>query len=352
MSTTSRQGAAYGLAAAALFGLSTPLAKVLLPAAEPLVLAALLYLGGGGALLLFSAIRPPSAERDTRLQRTDVLPLLAVVLLGGVAGPVLMLVGLERLSAATGSLLLNLEAPFTIALALLVFREHLGRRELFAALFIVGGAAVLTVRPGELHADPWGVLALAGACLSWAVDNNLSQRLSLRDPVRVVRAKSLGAGACSLAVALAFGFPLPEGRTVFAALLVGAFSYGLSLVFDMYALRLLGAAREAAIFATAPFVGALAAVPIAGDRLGRVELAAGALMIAGLALLLRERHGHRHAHEALEHEHLHVHDAHHQHAHEGPVTEPHSHPHRHAPLVHDHPHVSDLHHRHRHEPYD
>jgi hypothetical protein len=155
---------------------------------------------------------------------------------------------------------------------------------------------------------------------------------------------------CTLGLALALGEALPRPAILLAALGVGVFSYGMSIVLDVYALRLLGAAREAALFATAPFAGALAAVPILGEGMGAAELAAATLMASGVVLLLRERHSHAHAHEPLEHDHSHVHDAHHQHAHDPGevVREPHSHAHRHVGLVHDHPHVPDLHHRHEH----
>lgn len=338
-----------GLGAAALFGLSAPVAKLLLPTSGPLLLASLLYLGGGAGLGLAGIGAP---RREAPLERRDGPLLAGIILCGGMLGPVLMLVGLTRLSGVATSLLLNLEGPFTILIAVLLFGEHLGRRAVLAAACIFCGAAVLGLQAGEVRADWPGVLAVAGACLSWAVDNNLTQRLSLKDPVAVVRIKALGAGGCMLVLAVATGHPLPEARVVAAALALGAASYGLSIVLDMYALRLLGAAREAAYFATAPFLGALAALPLLGERLSLTDLLGGAAMALGVVLLVRERHGHVHTHEALEHEHLHTHDAHHQHEHPGmtDVTEPHSHPHRHAPLTHDHPHVSDLHHRHKHGP--
>ncbi len=348
------KGAVLGLSAAALFGLSAPVAKLLLPSSTPLVLASLLYLGGGLGLAGLEALRrlgrAGGSGREARLGRMDVPLLLGIILCGGVLGPVLMLVGLQRLSGVAASLMLNLEGPFTILLALLVFGEHLGRAGAFAAGFIMAGAVVLGFQEGELRGDLLGVLALAGACLAWAVDNNLTQRLSLKDPLALVRTKALGSGLCTLALAWLLGQPLPSAKVLGAALVLGFASYGLSIVLDAYALRLLGAAREAAYFATAPFIGALAAVPLLGERLRPLDLVAGALMAVGVVLLLRERHGHVHTHAALEHEHLHVHDAHHQHEHPGMagVTEPHSHPHRHAPITHDHPHVSDLHHRHRH----
>jgi drug/metabolite transporter (DMT)-like permease len=206
----------------------------------------------------------------------------------------------------------------------------------------------LSYGPGPLRADPWGALAIAAACACWAVDNNLTQRLSLRDPIAVVRWKTLSAGACMCGIALASGATFPRGRVLVATLVIGALSYGVSVLLDLYALRFLGAAREAAFFATAPFVGALVAVPLLGERFSVSGSVAAALMIAGVAVLLRARHSHRHVHDALVHDHAHVHDEHHRHAHDDPVTEPHSHPHRHDPIAHEHPHVLDTHHRYRH----
>ncbi len=347
-------GAACGIGAAFLFGLSPPLVKLLLPGSTPVMLAGLLYLGAGLGVLAVRLVsrwsRIGSSGREARLRRGDLVPLLGVVVTGGIVGPVLMLVGLGRVSGSVGSLLLNLEAPFTIALAVAFFREHLGRREALAALVIVSAAAVLGFQGGEVHADGLGVLALAGACLSWGLDNNLTQRLSVRDPVVLVQVKALGAGVCNVALALALGAQLPSGQHLLIAGAVGLACYGVSILLDVYALRLLGAAREAALFASAPFVGAIASMIILEERLTVRELGALVMMVLGVVLLVRARHSHLHTHAPLEHDHLHTHDEHHQHEHPPGMdtAEPHSHPHRHAPLTHDHPHVSDLHHRHQH----
>jgi drug/metabolite transporter (DMT)-like permease len=347
-SDSARRGAAYGLLAAALFGLSAPIAKLLLSRTSPQVLAGLLYVGAGIGLAAWRSIRPSSDE--ARLKRTDVPALAGVILCGGVLGPLLMLIGLQRVSAVAGSLLLNLEGPFTMAVAVLLFREHLGRYGVAAAGFVLLGAALLKLQPGEVSADPWGMVCIAAACFAWALDNNLTQRLSVRDPFAIVRIKSLAAGSFNLGLGLALGGRLPGAGAAAAALLLGMMSYGVSVVLDAYALRLLGAAREAAYFATAPFFGALAATVIVGESLRALDWIAMLAMAAGTAALLRERHSHRHTHDSLDHAHLHTHDEHHQHAHDpsDPPGEPHAHRHRHARLTHDHPHVSDVHHRHRH----
>jgi drug/metabolite transporter (DMT)-like permease len=272
-----------------------------------------------------------------------------MVAAGGIAGPLLLLAGLARLPGGEASLLLNLEAPFTIGLALLFFGESLARREVLGAAAVVLGGVMLASGPGEGGMHTLGALAVAGAALAWSIDNNLSQRLSLRDPVAVTRVKTLLAGGVNVGVALAMGDRLPPAAPLAGALATGFLGYGVSIVLHLLALRQIGAARQAAYLATAPFVGALASVPILGERFTWRELGAGLVMAAGVAFLVRAGHGHRHVHDAVEHEHAHVRDEHHDHAHgEGVPPEPHSHPHRHESMVHDHPHQPDPHHRHRH----
>lgn len=341
-------GALCGIAAAALFGMSAPLAKLLLVEASPLILAGLFYLGSGVLVTAYRLVRPSTVE--ARLSRADLPTLVSVMVLGGMLGPILMLWGLSRVSALSGSLLLNLEAPFTMIIAVLIFREHLSKQALLAAACILGGAGALKIESGVGTTASLGLLAIAGACLSWALDNNLTQRLSLKDPFAVVRFKALTAGLCNLGLGFSAGAAFPFWRVVLLALALGAVSYGASVVLDAYALRFVGAAREAAYFATAPFIGALLSVSLLGDTLHVRDAVALALMVVGVILMLRERHGHAHVHSELAHDHLHTHDEHHRHAHQpnDPPGDRHAHPHDHPPLTHDHPHVSDLHHRHRH----
>ena len=353
MISPKRQGAFFGLTAALLFGISPPVAKLLLQESGPMLTAGLLYLGAGLGLLLFEMTGRPwlnSGTEEAPVRRADAGLLAGVIFTGGMLGPFLMLWGLERLSGVLTSLLLNLEAPFTVLIAILVFREHLVRLELAGVFVIVGGAGILMYRPGAIQGDIVGILAVLGACLCWAIDNNLSQRLSLRDPVVVTRMKTLGAGLGMVALAALTRQQWPSVTILLATFLLGLASYGVSLVLDMRALRLLGAAREAGFFATAPFNGAVVAVPVLGERWDILDTTATALMIAGVALLLRGRHAHTHRHEEVEHDHSHRHEEHHNHVHDGDSVfqEPHAHVHWHLPLTHDHPHLSELHHRHDH----
>jgi len=346
-----RTGILEALAAAALFGASTPFAKLLVGSVPPILLAGLLYLGSGFGLLGWWWLRrrPGYEAREAGLTRRDLPWLGGAILAGGVIGPVLLMLGLARVGAATASLLLNLEAVLTALLAWFVFRENFDRRIALGMLLIVAGGVLLS-GPGAAGGTPLAALAIAGACLAWAIDNNLTRKVAAADPVQIAGLKGLIAGLVNTGLALALGDRLPGALTLSAAGAVGALGYGVSLVLFVLALRQLGSARTGAYFSTAPFIGAAISLLLLREVPDLLFWVAGGLMAAGVWLHLSERHAHWHEHESLAHAHRHMHDEHHRHEHDFPWdgNEPHTHLHVHAPLAHRHPHYPDIHHRHEH----
>lgn len=338
------------LAAAVLFGASTPFAKALVVGVPPVLLAGLLYLGSGIGLWLIRLGRDHSL-RPAGLARDEWLWLAGAIGAGGVLGPILLMYGLTRTSAADASLLLNLEAALTALLAWVVFRENADRRIVAGMALIVAGGVVLAWPTGSGGGTSLtGALAVAGACACWAVDNNLTRKVSVSDPVFIAGTKGLVAGATNLALALGFGASLPSTALIAAAMGVGLAGYGISLVLFVLSLRGLGAARTGAYFSVAPFVGATIAILAFHESVSAAFWLAAALMTAGVWLHLTERHEHEHVHERMTHTHSHRHDAHHQHEHAFPWDgrEPHTHQHEHEPLRHTHAHYPDAHHRHGH----
>jgi drug/metabolite transporter (DMT)-like permease len=337
-------GVPLALGAAVLFGASTPVSKYLLGQISPWMLAGIFYLGAGAGLWLFRMFRP---SQEASLQRSDYPWLAAVVLIGGIAGPLLLMFGLARTSASQASLLLNLEGLATMGLAWIVFKENVDRRLLLGAFAILIGAAVLTWDGTGLQFDGGAVL-IACACLAWGIDNNLTRKISAADPVQIAMIKGLVAGVVNVSLALAVGASWPSAPLVAAGTVVGFIGIGLSLVMFMLGLRHLGAARTGAYFSLAPFVGAVLAIGLLHEPLTAKLLIAGGLMAVGLWIHLAEQHEHEHMHDEIEHDHVHTHDEHHDHPHEPGTVEPHSHLHRHKPLKHKHPHYPDLHHPHSH----
>lgn len=309
---------AFALGAAVLFGITSPAAKVLLADAAPLVLAGLLYLGAGAGLsawwILRRVLHGPGAPAAA-LRARDLPALAGAVLFGGVLGPALQMAGLRVTPASTASLLLNLETVWTSLIAWIVVREHVDRRLAGGLALVVAGGVVLCAPGAAPGAPPWGALAIAGACLAWGVDNNVTRGLAERDPVQVAAIKGLAAGAFTLVAGLATGGAWPAGRIVLGAAALGVTGYGASLVLFVLALRHLGTGRTAAWFALGPFLGAAVAVLVLGEPPTAGMLGAGALMAAGAALLLGERHEHAHRHGDLVHSHPHYPDAEHRHDH-------------------------------------
>ncbi len=340
----------YALAAAVLFGASTPLARLLVVETSPLLLAGLLYLGSGAGLGLARVIRD-RGWLGSGMARGEWPWFLGAILFGGVLGPVALMFGLTRTSGSTASLLLNLEAVMTALIAWLAFKENADRRVVLGMVAIVAGGAILSWPAGEPGGGSGlGALAIALACACWAIDNNLTRKVSASDALFIAGTKGSIAGAvnCTLALALGETFPVPATTATIMAL--GLVGYGLSLVLFVLALRGLGAARTGAYFSTAPFIGAVIALTVLGESASPSFWLAGALMAWGVWLHLTERHEHEHTHAPLEHWHSHRHDEHHQHDHDFAWLgqEPHAHHHAHAAVMHKHPHFPDLHHRHPH----
>ena len=349
---TNYSGPLLALPSAALFGASTPIAKLLLGVTDPLLLAGVLYPGSGiglGIIALGDRLAGRAAEAP--LRRRDLPWLGLIVLFGGVLGPALLMAGLTTASGGAGSLLLNTESLATMAIAWIFFHENVDRRVFAGAMAILAGALMLSwPADGVAMTVGWGGALIVAACICWGIDNNLTRKLSAADPVQIAMVKGVAAGVINTALGFAHGGQMPEGGTLAAAAIVGFLGYGVSLALFVLGLRHLGAARTGAYFSTAPFIGAAIAVPLLSEPITWPLIAAAALMAAGVYLHLAEKHEHEHVHEPLLHEHRHVHDTHHRHAHapSDPDGEPHSHPHQHGRLVHKHPHYPDLHHRHEH----
>ena len=348
------QGGLLALAAAILFGVSTPLVQAAGTGLGAFTTAALLYSGAAAV----GALSRQRVEREARLLRSDVPRLLAMAAFGAVLGPVALAWGLQHTSGAGASLMLTLEALFTALLARLLYRETMDGRVWAGMLLLLAGGMLLVLDQARgAGGQALGLLAVLAATAAWGADNTLSRALAERDPSQVVMAKAAIGAAVTATLALLAGEPMPGVMATLQLLLIGATGYGLSLRLYLLAQRAFGAARTGSVFAFAPFIGAALALALGDRSAGWLMFAGGVLMLSGIALHLAEAHGHEHEHDATEHEHAHRHDdGHHGHDHENahedaqenmPVGS-HSHVHRHEPQRHVHAHVPDAHHAHRH----
>ena len=330
-----------------------PAGKALLSVTDPWLLAGLLYLGSGMSLSVYRIVQRRvfgGHMAEAPLGRSDWRWFASAIFTGGVIAPVLLMFGLSRTAAVESALLLNLEGVFTAIIAWVVFREHVDGRIAAGMVAIAMGAMMLAWSPMHAVRLGGGAALVAGACLGWAIDNNLTRKVSAGDPLQITAIKGLVAGGVNIGIALWLGASIPSPTMLGLTALLGLMSYGLSLVLYVRALRGLGVGRTSAYFSTAPFVGAVVGVLVLGDPVtSRLAVAAG-LMGIGVWLHVSERHEHEHVHEALEHEHRHQHDDHHDHEHDSsaPPGEPHSHRHLHAAIRHSHAHYPDIHHRHGH----
>lgn len=335
------------LLSAVLFGASTPIGKLLLNSLPPFQLAGLLYIGAAIGVLPFS-LRQRNAKKIHRIGKRNILRLIGAISFGGVAGPVLLLFGLQKAPAASVAMWLNLELIATAILGCLLFREYLGGYGWVGVIGTIGASVMLSWHGGTIGMV--ALLLVAAASICWGIDNHLTALIDGITPTQSTFWKGAIAGGTNLIISVILE---SYGKAVWilaSGIIVGVFSYGFSISLYILAAQNLGATRSQMIFASAPFFGVALSIILLNESISAIQAAAAAILVFSLTVLLRDQHSHSHTHEPLHHKHRHRHDdGHHDHVHtedEGPVY--HSHWHTHEPTTHAHPHWPDIHHRHRH----
>lgn len=338
-----------GLLSGFLFGIATPFSKLLLEGLNSFQLAGLLYLGAGLAMIPF--ILKGGSQVKMLFKAESRFKTLGLIFFGGFLGPLLLMLGLKTAHAASVSIWLNMELVATAILGVILFKDTLDRYTL-AGLVLTVLAGVITSF-GEGSSGLTSALFITAACFCWAMDNHLTAIIDGASPQAVTFVKGLVAGSINLLIGC---WIAPESIALIhlaPALLLGAFSYGFSIVLYVTAAQNMGATRSQILFSTAPLWGVLLSYLFFEDSFQWMHLGSMLLLAVAVALTSISSHSHVHSHKATTHLHLHQHnDDHHNHPHHG--QEPfkgrwHSHLHTHDPITHQHPHSPDLHHRHTHE---
>jgi drug/metabolite transporter (DMT)-like permease len=343
----------YVIISAFLFGISTPLAKVLVKDVPPVALAGLLYLGAFIGLSLYSigirGIMTTPDKKMAQLQRNDIPWIIGSVLAGGIIGPIFIMIGLTHVSGIAASLLLNIEGLATAMIAVFLFKENAGKNLWLALICMTIAGVFLSWDTHQGKFNITGPLLIVFGMVCWGIDNNLTRHISDKDPIQITQIKGFVAGITSISLALILGWQISINHTFVFALLLGSFSYGISIVFFIKALKGLGAARTGLFFSFAPFIGAVTSVILLKEFISWIIVPAAIFMIIGVWMIIREKHTHSHVHGKITHTHSHVHtDLHHIHEHFGVIHEPHTHEHNHTDTEHSHSHWPDTHHRHNH----
>ena len=248
----------WAILAAALYAVNAPVSKLLLRDATPAMMAAMLYLGAGIGMLLLGMARQrlKIGKNEQKLTRKD-LPFAVGMIVLDIAAPICLMIGLTSTTSANASLLNNFEIVATSVIALLVFKEAIGKRLWLAIGLITLSSVILSVEDASSLHFSAGSLFVLLACVCWGFENNCTRMMSQSDPLEIVVLKGFGSGLGSLAIAFAVGEQLPPLRLILCALLLGFVSYGLSIFFYVYAQRKLGAAKTSAYYAISPFIGVL-----------------------------------------------------------------------------------------------
>jgi drug/metabolite transporter (DMT)-like permease len=353
----SAQAVAMAVLAAALYGVSAPVAKLLLVEIPPTLMAALLYLGAGFGMAIILVVRGLSRAKQTEAKITSrELPYVVGMIVLDIMAPIFLMLGLSMTTASNASLLNNFEIVATSLIALFVFKEAIGKRMWIAIALITFSSIILSVEDLSSFAFSIGSIFVLAACLCWGLENNCTRMLSIKDPLQIVVIKGFGSGIGCLIISIVLHEFSNNVPYILVALGLGFLSYGFGIFLYISSQRELGAARTSAYYAAAPFIGVIISWIALHEKITGSFLIALTIMLVGAYLAISEKHGHSHLHEEITHEHMHDHnDLHHDHVHMdlllGHAHEalgPHSHIHTHQTMVHQHTHTPNIHHRHTH----
>ena len=280
----------YAILAAALYALNAPVSKLLLQNTPPTMMAGFLYLGAGVGMALMGLARRKTGhgKKEAQLTKKDLPFTIGMVVLD-IAAPIFLMIGLKRTTAANASLLNNFEIVATSLIALLIFKEKIGRRLWLAIGLITLSSILLSVEDAGSFQFSVGSLFVLLACVCWGLENNCTRNLSHSDPLEIVIVKGFGSGIGSVIIGLMVGESLPVWSDILKILLLGFVAYGLSIYFYVYAQRDLGAAKTSAYYAVAPFIGVLLSFVIFREIPGVLFFIALLIMLVGTWLVNRDQ---------------------------------------------------------------
>jgi drug/metabolite transporter (DMT)-like permease len=337
-----------GLISAFLFGIATPFSKLLLSGFNSFQLAGLLYLGAG------IAMTPSILKGDSQIKMLfkygNRAKTIGIIFFGGFLGPILLLFGLRFANAASVSIWLNLELVATAILGVLIFRDTLDKLTWIGVALTVLAGVITTF--GERFSGITSALIITAACFCWGIDNHLTALTDGASPQTVTFVKGIVAGSFNLILGFLITDQSIQFDSIVIALVLGAFSYGLSIVLYVTSAQNIGATRGQILFSTAPLWGVIISYILFHGSFQWVHLVSMIILVLAVILTNVISHGHVHEHVSIEHIHYHKHDEHHNHSHgnNNSISDVvHSHKHSHKPIMHKHPHYPDLHHRHNHK---
>jgi len=335
-----------GLLSGLLFGIATPFSKLLLTDLNSFQSAGLLYVGAGVAMI--PAIIKKGSQIKLLFNRNNLIRTLGIILFGGLFGPLLLMMGLRAADAASVSIWLNMELVATAILGVLLFKDSLDKFTLIGVVLTVCAGVITSM--GEGISGLTSALLITAACFCWGIDNHLTALTDGATPQAVTFVKGIMAGVVNLAIGTSIADTPVVFNTILAALIVGGFSYGLSIVLYVTSTQNIGATRGQILFSTAPLWGVILSYIFFRNSFHWTHLISILFLILAVVVINMTSHKHLHQHIKLEHIHYHKHnDGHHNHTHENfDANKGHSHLHSHDELMHEHPHYPDLHHRHKH----
>lgn len=327
----------YAILAAALYAINIPLSKLMLGHIETTMMAALLYLGAGVGMIVYSLAKSKlSHSRPKEPLTKKELPYTVAMVVLDIAAPIFLMLGISQTTSANVSLLNNFEIVATSIIALTIYKEMISQRLWLAIALVTVASVILSFEGTDAFVLNAGSIYVIAACICWGFENNCTKMISHKSSEEIVVIKGCFSGLGSFIIALVIGEMVPDVAWCLAAMVLGFVAYGMSINFYIMAQKDLGAAKTSAFYSISPFLGVAFSMILVGERPSLQFYVALVVMIISTVIMVLDT-------ISLQHDHEHRHTHTHEHRH-GEVVHQHEHTHWHSHLhTHGEDHENHLH---------
>ncbi len=265
--TTTTIGFTVAILAAAFSALPDVIPKPLLDSdiatgqtISPIALVFMFYIVNA---LIFT----PLAKNKSPLKKIGKSTLFLLLLLGVVesAGTLFYSIGLTETSATNASILGNAETIFAILIGLKIIRERLHSKEIFPFVLIIIGTITIPII-SDISEHGLGLtdfvfgdimILVAGFfyCLDTFIAKHISSSVSTR---RIVQVMSMAGASMAFGLMIIFQIPLYIDLLQISLMsIVGVLGIGITTLFFIIALRLIGAIRTVMIYSANTVFGVI-----------------------------------------------------------------------------------------------
>lgn len=274
-----RKGLLFAFLSSFLYDLNVPVSKYSLKTLSTNEILFLLYFGSAVGLVLLMLFNKKQ-KFSLKPQKGESIFIIGVIIFDILAA-LFIVESLKYIDASTVSLISILEISFTIVISHFIFKTQISKNLIIAVILVsIGGILLSFDSSTEFKLSIASMLTVfATAC--WGLENNLTAKVSDKNPLLLVFYKCFAVAIFNLLFILNINiFELFINN--WYLLVIGFFTYGISILYYVYAINYIGISKTSIVFSFSPVFGALISLILFKEKITIYFVISLILMLMGI----------------------------------------------------------------------